>query len=112
MRADEDTKNVLFSCSVKTAAPTRRSGATKATTKGVTSHTTTGKVPLSVSSEEPVVAAQIDEDVGEEHFQNGKPVHSSATLIVALSVASVFVVVVMVPAIMVVIFIHQQKQRR
>ena len=75
-------------------------------------HNTTVKVPLSVSSEEPVVVAQTDQDVGEEHFQNDKPVRSSTTLIVALSVASVFVVVVMVPAIMFVILIHQRRQRR
>ena len=74
--------------------------------------TTTVKVPLSVSSEEPVVAAQTDQDVGEEHFQDDKPVRVSTTLIVALSVASVFVVLVMVPASMFAIFIHQRKQRR
>ena len=111
------------SCSLR-AVPTLRSGATKATTKTVNNaldtvdemkephRTTTVKVPLSVSSEEPVVAAQTDQDVGEEHFQHDKPVRLSTTLIVALSVTFAFVVVVMVPIIMLVTFLHQRKQRR
>ena len=110
-------------CSLR-AVPTLRSGATKATTKTVNNaldtvdemkephRTTTVKVPLSVSSEEPVVAAQTDQDVGEEHFQHDKPVRLSTTLIVALSVTFAFVVAVMVPIIMLVIFLHQRKQRR
>lgn len=75
-------------------------------------HTSTAKVPWSVSSQEAVVAAQTDKGVGEKHFPDDEPVHVSTSLIVALSVASVFVVIVMVPAVMFVIFLHQRKQRR
>jgi len=108
---------VLFLGSVKTAIPTLGSGSTMATnntlntvnkTKGPL-HTTTTQAPGSLSSQEAVVAAQRDEGVGEA---DDKPVRLSTTLIVALSVASVLVVIVMVPVTMFVIFLHQRKQRR
>ena len=85
--------------------PTRSSGATKATTKAVNDvlNTTTIKVPLSVSYEQPAVAAQAG---GEEYFQDGKPVCLSTSVIVALSVASVIVVVG------VVILLHRRRKRR
>lgn len=74
--------------------------------------TTSVKVPWSVPSEEPVVAAQTDQDVGEDYFLDDNPVRLSTTSIVVLSVTSVFVVVVMVPVVMFVIFLHQRKQKR
>jgi len=75
-------------------------------------HTTTVKTPWSVSSEQPVVVAQTDQLVGEEHFLDDKPVHLSTTSIVVLSVASAFLFIVVVPVVMFVIFLHQRKQRR
>lgn len=105
---------VLFLGSVKTAIPTLGSGTTNNTPNTVNKtkeplHTTTAQVPGSLSSQEAVVAAQRDEDVGEA---DDKPVRLSTTLIVTLSVASVLVVIVMVPVTMFVIFLHQRKQRR
>lgn len=106
---------VLFLGSVKTAIPTLGSGTTMATNNTPNTvnktkeplHTTTAQAPG--SSQEAVVAAQRDEDVGEA---DDKPVRLSTTLIVVLSVASVLLVIVMVPITMLVIFLHQRKQRR
>ena len=106
---------VLFLGSVKTAIPTLGSGSTMATNNTPNTvnktkeplHTTTAQAPG--SSQEAVVAAQRDEDVGEA---DDKPVRLSTTLIVVLSVASVLLVIVMVPITMLVIFLHQRKQRR
>ena len=85
--------------------PTRSSSATKATTKAVNDvlNTTTIKVPLFVSYEQPFLSAQ---GGGEEYFQDGKPAWLSTSVIVPVSLASVIVVVG------VVILLHRRKKRR
>ena len=113
-------KYVLFSGSDKTAIPTLSSGTALAINNAPNTvnktkeprHTTTAQAPWSVSSQEAVAAAQTDKGVGQAHLPDDKPVRLPTPLIVAFSVASVFMVVVMLPVIMFVIFRHQRKQKR
>lgn len=75
--------------------------------------TTTARVPWSTSSQEAVVVAQTDKDVGQRHYLgHGTVRHVSTTLIVTFSVIAAFMVIVMIPIIMFLFFLRQRRKKR
>ena len=74
-------------------------------------HTTTLRVPWSKVSHETVVLTQRDKNVGETNVDH-EPEHVPTRLVIVFSITAAFLVIVVVPSIMFLLFLVHRKQKR